>query len=233
MQRSLVSMLATAVAALLISGGVARAEEFPWSYTGNGPTIYNSNNASKSSDIKFLGTSGGATGDSGIIIYNLQTESTAPLESPDSFSKVPYALDLTLGDTKSLGKSTSTGVMKFTGNFSASKVSKDSFLSPVNVFTSPTSQSVVLGSDATGWRKYQVDILSFTPPGKPGAGLGSIYAEVHITPTTKPTGAGDDTGNNPPPTANTPEPASLVLAGLGLPLVGVYYRRRKNRAQSN
>jgi hypothetical protein len=226
MQRSLVSLLAAAVAAVLVTGGVARAEDFPWSYSGTGTTISNNNNSALTSAINFVGTSGGAVGDSGIIIYNLSTDSTALLSAPDTFTKVPYDLTLTLGDTKSLGKSTTSGTLKFTGNFSAQKVSTDSLLTPVNEWVSPTSQSITLGSDDTGWRKYTVDILSFTPPGKPGTGLGAIFAEVRITPADGSSGTGD--GGGPPP--NAPEPGSLILAGLGLPIVGLFWRRRKNLA---
>lgn len=228
MQRSLVSLLAAALAAVFITGGVARAEDFPWSYSGTGTTIYNSNNSLKSSAINFLGTAGGATGDSGIIIFNLSTESTASLTSPDSFSKVPYSLQLTLGDTKSLKSvGTTSGTLKFTGAFSAEKVSKDSFLNPSNSWLSPTSQFLILGSVDTGFRKYTVDILSFTPPGKPGSGLGSIYAEVRITPNGGNPGGGGGTGGGGG--GQTPEPGTLILAGLGLPIVGLFWRRRKNQ----
>lgn len=232
MQRSLATLLAAALAAVFVTAGGARAEDFPWSYSGTGTTIFNTNNSAQTSSINFVGTSGNATGDSGIIIYNLSTSSTATLASPDSFTKVPYDLTLTLGDTKSLGKDSSTGTVKFSANFSAQKVTKDSFLSPVNTWVSPTIQSVVLGSDDTGWRKYTVDILSFTPPGKPGTGLGSIYAEVRITPTTGPGGSGDGGGSGGGGGGggnSTPEPTSLILAGLGLPVVGMFWRRRKNQ----
>jgi hypothetical protein len=233
MQRSLATLLAAAVAAVFATAGGVRAEDFPWSYSGTGTNIFNNNNGDASSAIHFVGTSGGATGDSGIIIYNLSTESTATLAAPDNFKKVHYDLQLTLGDTKSLGKPTTSGTLKFQGEFSAQKVSKDSFLSPINTWLSPTSQSIILGSADTGFRKYTVDILSFTPPGKPGSGLGSIYAEVRIAPSGNSGGSGDDGnggGGGTPPAA--PEPGTLVLAGLGLPAIGLFLRRRKNRADA-
>ena len=234
MQRSLATLLAAALAAVFITAGGARAEDFPWSYSGTGTTIFNNNNSAQSSSINVTGTSGGATGDSGIVIFNLSTDSTATLGAPDSFNKVPYNLSLTLGDTNSLGKPTSTGTVKFQAQFSAQKVSKESFLSPVNKWLGPTEQFVILGSADTGFRKYTVDILSFTPPGKPNSGLGSIYAEVHITPVSgNPGGSGDGGGSNGGGGGGgnaAPEPTSLILAGLGLPVVGIYWRRRKNQA---
>lgn len=232
MQRSLATLLAAALAAVFVTATGARAEDFPWSYSGTGTTIFNNNNNAQSSSINVTGTSGGATGDSGIVIFNLSTDSTATLGAPDTFSKVPYSLSLTLGDTQSLGKPTSAGTVKFQAQFSAQKVSKESFLSPVNKWLSPTEQFVILGSADTGFRKYTVDILSFTPPGKPNSGLGSIYAEVHITPVGDPGGSGDGGGSGGSGGGGggnaTPEPTSLLLAGLGIPVVGMYWRRRKN-----
>ncbi|MCI0638667.1 MAG: PEP-CTERM sorting domain-containing protein [Gemmataceae bacterium] len=230
MQRSLVSFIAVAIASLSFAAG-ARAEDFPWSYKGDGTEIFNNNNDAKSSSISFTGSSGGATGDSGIVIFNLASFSTAELSAPDSFTTVPYGLTLTLGDTKSLGSDKTSGTLTFSGEFSATKVSKDSFLSPVNTFTSPTLQSLVLGSDAEGFRKYSVEILSFTPPGKPGSGVGSIYAEVRINPAE---GPGGGTGEPPPPPTNhTPEPSTLILAGLGLPILGLVWRRRQKKTQED
>src|SRR5262245_58492817 len=103
MQRSLVTLLSAALVTVLVTGGAARAEDFPWSYSGTGATIFNNNNGAMTSSIVFAGTSGGAVGDSGIIPFNSSTTSTALLSAPDSFNKVPYDLSLTLGDTKALG----------------------------------------------------------------------------------------------------------------------------------
>src|SRR5438874_2243976 len=65
------------------------------------------------------------------------------------------------------------------------------------------------------WQRAPVSIAADTPPGPPTASnAGSIAAHVEIT---APTTNGD-----------SPEPASLVLAGLGLLLSGgAAWRRRR------
>ncbi len=211
---------------ILYSAHPVGAEDIPWSYNGTGAMIVNTNNSAGSSTIQFSGTAGFASGDSGFIPFVISTDSTASLLAPDSFTKATYGLELTLGDTMSLASmGTTSGTVKFLGSFSASKISRENFLSPVNEWLASPVQAVILGSDATGWRKYTVELLSFTPPGKPGVGFGSIYGEVHITGVD--IGDIEDSGPTdgaPPPTANTPEPNSLILAGIGLPILCLFWR---------
>src|SRR5436305_4652400 len=85
MRKSLVSLCATALAALLVTGAAARADSIPWGYTSASTEIFNTNNPIKTSSISFNGSTAGATGDSGIIIYNLESHSSAEIGSPDSF----------------------------------------------------------------------------------------------------------------------------------------------------
>jgi hypothetical protein len=182
-----------------------------------------------SSSIVMKGSSGVASGNSGIIIYNLTTASTATAESPDSFSSVPFSLAVTLTDIMATGSASggkkTSDIVGFTGLFSASNVTTKSLLPGATTWTSALTTDVTLGADDVGWRKYTVTLFSFTPPGQPGGAPGSIQAIVEITPTDGPGGSGEE-----PPTA-TPEPASLVLAGLGLPLI-VLARRRFKKAQA-
>jgi hypothetical protein len=73
-----------------------------------------------------------------------------------------------------------------------------------NTWTSSQTQTLHLGHHL-----YTVHIGPFVAPGAPGTNsLGSIGADVKVT--------------------NNPEPSSFVLAGLGLPMVGllVWKRRR-------
>jgi hypothetical protein len=225
MRKSLFSF--TAVAMLFVAGTSVRADSIPWGYSATDTTIYNSNNPIKSSSIKFTGGSGVASGNSGIIIYNLTSASTAGDNAPDSFSSVPFNLAVTLSDIKGSGSKSnaakSTDVVNFSGLFSASGVTTKSLFPGTNTWNSTNSTSVTLGADDVGWRKYTVTLSSITPPGEPGGNPGSIQAIVEIKPTDGPGGNGE----NPPP---APEPASLVLAGLGLPLI-LLVRRRLKKAQ--
>ncbi|MBI2803842.1 MAG: PEP-CTERM sorting domain-containing protein [Planctomycetes bacterium] len=222
--------LSAALAVLLVVGASVRADSIPWGYSGADATIFNNNNPIKSSSVLFKGSSGVASGDSGIIIYNLTASSTAGDGSPDSFSNVPFSLAVTFTDV--MATSSASGTKKtsdsvsFAGLFNASNVATKSMLPGLNTWTSPTTAEIVLGADDVGWRKYSVAISSFTPPGQPGGAPGSIQAIVTITPTDGPGGSGEGEGN---PNA-TPEPTSLVLAGLGLPVVVLLRRRMKKAA---
>jgi len=228
MKRTMVR-LSAALATLLISGAAVMADSIPWGYTATDTEIFNNNNPTLSSSIVMKGSSGVASGNSGIIIYNLTTTSSASDLSPDSFANVPFDLSVTLTDIKATGSSAGTkktnDVVKFSGLFNAENVTKSSLLPGVTSWTSAILGEVVLGAEDVGWRKYTVSINSFTPSGEPGGAPGSIQAVVTITDAEGPGGGGED----PPPTG-TPEPASLVLAGLGLPLF-VMLRRRMKKAQ--
>jgi hypothetical protein len=229
MKKMLVSF--AALLAFLSVAGVVRADSIPWGYSATSTAINNSNNALATSTISFTSGSGVASGNSGIIIYNVTTASTAVDGSPDSFTNVPFNLAVTLTDIKATGSSLpsaiTNGVLNFSGQFNATNATAKSLLPGVNTWTSPTSGNIVLGADDTGWNNYNVQVVSFTPPGQPGGAPGSIEAVVTITPADGPGG----TGAQPPPPSGAPEPASLVLAGLGLPLV-VLIRRRLKKAQA-
>jgi hypothetical protein len=223
MKKSLVSF--AAALAFLMVGTSVRADSIPWGYSATSTSITAS--TSSQSSINFTSGSGVASGNSGIIIYNVTTTSTATDSAPDSFTNVPFSLAVTLTDIKATGSSSAsavtTGAVNFSGLFNATNVTSKSLLPGVNTWTSPISGNLVLGADDTGWNNYNIQIVSFTPPGQPGGAPGSIEAVVTITPANGPGGSGET------PPSGTPEPASLVLAGLGLPLI-VLVRRRLKKA---
>jgi hypothetical protein len=235
MKKSLV-LLGAALATLLLAGPSVYADSIPWGYSAAPTTIFNNNvpqpPGTGTSSILMAGSSGVASGNSGIIIYNVTATSTATDAAPDGFSSVPFNLAVTLTDIKGTASLSATAkpsdVVNFSGLFNASNVTTKSLFPGVNSWTSPVTATVKLGSDDTGWNFYKVTVFdpvllpnSFTPPGQPGGAPGSIEAIVEINP---PDGSGEI-----PPTA-TPEPTSLVLAGLGLPLV-VLLRRRMKKGQ--
>jgi hypothetical protein len=238
MQRYLVSL--GAAAALLLSSSAARAQPITsnqiisWSYGASSAvnpddgtnTVYNTNNPLKTSKIEFDAGSGNvsANGSSAIIIYNLKTLSTQSPSTPDTFQNVPFNLSITLSDSAALKSGTpSTGVVTFSGLYNATNVSSGGALPGSNggiTWTTPmaTANPITLGTAATGYNSYSVQIASWTPPGAPSSNPGSIEAIVTVTPGTSGTG-------QPPPT--TPEPTSLVLAGLALPALFVARRRMR------
>jgi len=230
MKKSMVAMFAAALAGVLVTGTSVRADSIPWGYSATTTEIFNNNNPIMTSSVKFTGSSGVASGNSGIIIYNLSTTSGVSEDSPDSFTNVPFSLGVTFTDVKATGSGSggkvTSDTVNFSGLFNATNVTKSSMLPGINTWTSPTSADITLGADDVGWRKYTVTISSFTPPGQPGGAPGSIQAIVTITPTDGPGGSGEG-----PPTTATPEPASLLLAALGLPLI-VLVRRRMKKAQA-
>jgi hypothetical protein len=227
MKRSILMPLAS-LAIFLIVGAQVRADAIPWGYSAADTEIYNNNNPIQTSAVKFTGNIGVASGNSGIIIYNLTTSSIATDAAPDSFASVPFDLSVTFTDIKATGSGSAgkitSGSVKFSGTFSASNVTKSSLLPEETTWTTDKTGEVVLGGDDVGWRKYTVTVNSITPPGQPGGAPGSIQAIVTIEDTTAPEGSGEET-----PSA-TPEPASLVLAGLGLPLFIMARRRLKKPA---
>jgi hypothetical protein len=235
MKKSFAWFSAAVLAALLFSGAQAHAQSVPWSY-GAMSSDPISATSSPLSSITFSGSSGNPSGNSGIIIYTVTTSSLndGVSQPADYFNNVPFNLAVNLSDTNSLkaksGTVNTTGVVNFSGLFNATNVTAQSLLPGVNTWTlvpgnaSPTSASVILGADdpSIGWRKYQVDLISFTSPGQPGGAPGSIQAVVTITPADGPGGSGE----TPNPSA-APEPASMVLAALGLPLILLVRRRLK------
>jgi hypothetical protein len=229
MRKTLVSL--GAAAALLLTGTAVRADLIPWGYSASDTQIFNSNNPIKTSSIKFAGSSGAVTspdGKAGIIIYNLSTTSSALPTAPDSFSSVPFNLGVTLTDINATSSKSalavSSGVANLSGTFSATNVSQSSMFPGMNTYTT-TPTTLKLGAPDTGWNDYTIQVVSFTPPGQPGGAPGSILATVTVTPE-PPDGSG-----NPPPTG-TPEPASLVLAGLALPALALARRRMKQAARA-
>lgn len=239
------SLLTVTLAAALLTASVVRADPIPWGYAGSSSTIYNSNNDKKTSSLSFQGQNGSLGGSSGFVPFRLETLSTAGTATPDSFAAVPFAIGITISDALSAGGAgaTSSGVATFKGLFNASSVTTASLLPGLSSWTTPTSASLVLGSDATGWRKYDVQLTGNLAPNQPGGPLGSLAAVVHVMSTTDapptngppppppppPQGGGEGTGVPAPQDA--PEPASLLLAALALPALA-YARRRRQPRQS-
>jgi MYXO-CTERM domain-containing protein len=208
----------------LLTVPAARADVVPWTAVGSDTTIFNNNSPAHTSSVTFKGLTvfgssvvGGAP--SGFEIFDVSVSSTAQAVSPDSFTNVPFTLNLSLTDEKSLGKAgaISTGTAQFTGTVSASSVTASGLVPGPVVWTSSSEVKITLGSP-DDWRTYTLDLGSFSLGGM-GPGSDKIFATLSVAPT--PTG--------PPPPKSLPEPAGLVLAGLAVPALLIARRRKDAR----
>jgi len=217
-------LLATLYTAAAITLAVSPAHaEVNWSYIGDTEVKITSGN----STVTFLGTVGGAANNTGVVIFNITSSSTTPNNvAPDHFDATPFKLTVSIIDE--LARTTKTGnaidTIDFFGTFTA-YITKGS-LTNWSVSWDVDEGNVVLGNETVGTRKYNVKIDGFLPPSPNSPevnGRGTVHANVIITPV-------DGGGGPPPEPSETPEPTSLMLAGLGLSSLGVAYRRRKQKA---
>ena len=148
-----------------------------------------------------------AVGTSDVVASQVGVSSNVNDNTPDTFSHAAYTLTMKLTD---LASGTFTNLAfngYFTGTVSAHSANIQNF------FTGLTSQTAMLGGNT-----YTVTMTTFTPPGPGGDGglQGAIGAHALVT---------VQAGGGP---HNTPEPSSLILAGLGLCGLGLLRKRRRN-----
>lgn len=193
------------VAAFLLLGAAstARADWIAWTYNWSAsPADVLADNASGGGRISLSDEpTRNVVGDSDIVATNLRTYSNAPASNPDTFTNKPYKLTLSLTD----GDSSKSGTAIFSGVFNGTLASDSSNIT--NAFTSATTVVLDLGA-----HRFTVTLNSYTPPGPQGSvNAGGIGAHATVTVAT---------------ILQTPEPASLTLAGLAVPLLWLWSRRR-------
>jgi hypothetical protein len=193
----------------LLAAPPARADLVSWSYNWSTTTPFVQAAGDPSSGVKVgaAGTGGPVLGNSNVVAASLSAVSGASPSSPSTVANASYSLTLTITDTAS-GK---TGSLTFAGILNGSLSSAGSNIS--NTFGSTIAQSVNIGGNL-----YSVVLGSFVPPGPPGSpAFGAIGASVTVT-----------GGNGGVVGGQSPEPSSLLLAGLGLAgAAGARWRARR------
>jgi hypothetical protein len=199
------TLCGAALIVLLTGAASARAGLVHWSYDwSSSPGQVFSDGAGTSKITLSDEKRRSVVGDSDVVATNLRTYSTAPDSNPDHFTNKAYHLSLAILDIQS----NSQGTITFSGLFNGTVSAHSANIK--NTLTTPTSQSVILGN-----YRYTAHMDFFAPPGPPGVNnAGSISAHVAI---------------DVDLIHHMPEPSSLLLAGLGVVLLGLARNRTWRR----
>jgi hypothetical protein len=181
-----------------------RADPIPWTYSWSRSPTEIQADAPGSGSIKLtVGSPKMIVGDSANVPINLETFSTATEDHKDTFTARPYSLTMTITDMDT-GE---TGSRTFTGQIDGWLWAKGSLLN--NTFISPTEQTIDLGH-----HRYTITIGPYVRPGAPGSDtLGSIGSVVTVSVEGI--------------VQQLPEPGTMILASVGMILLGTAQMRRR------
>jgi len=226
MKRFLTASVA-ATALLLATGLGAQAGSVPpdslaWTYnfSPTAPAVFADGNPS--AGVTFTNDkTKPASGTSDVVVTNLSIFSTAAPTTPDKLTtNGTYTIGLTLATND--GGTVYTAPLTFTGKLGGTLSGQSAGVT--NTFGPHSTQSVNLGSYT-----FTVSLGAYTPPGPPSqasstggpTGLyGSISAHVSIA-----------SNDGPGPSADTPEPGTMLLSGFGLSLLGGAAWRKRRQAR--
>jgi hypothetical protein len=214
MKASLFYFPATAAALLLLLGGTARAEMVGFSYqwTVLPTSVFPGGTGSVTLASAPDGTAQAELNKNAptFIPGATVTTTSSATEPPDTFD-TPFSMKLHLTDTAS----GLFGDLDFSGTIAGTLTATASSLTAT--FDEPFIKTLKLGTHVY---KVQIDPALVSLPAPGASSPASIDARVTVA------GRIDE----PPPTINTPEPSSLLLAGLGLPLLAAARRWRRSGA---
>lgn len=197
---------------LLYQAVEAHANYIQWSATYTETSVAAANGGALSGGITFTPPATTTmTSVTSINVATLSTSTTATSANPDLFNAVPYGIRIVLTDLGDPYHDSHTFI--FTGTISGSLSTTSANLS--NTFTSPSTQFAVFDRPNNYYAEYLLSLTSFTAP-TPGGAPGNITLQVTYNSASPPY----------PAPGNSPEPASLVLAGLGVTAFGLARWRR-------
>ena len=216
-------LLAAALGVWLAGASAARAEYMGWTYSFEDSSLAISPNAGQNNGSigVALPMSGSATAVIPNVILEASTGALGTADSPaDQYVNVPYSVTLTIADPAANQSHdfTFNGLVNgsaVTGNFQITNSFPDG----------ATQDSTVAGHD------YQVTAGPFVLSSSTGAGSIAFAVQVSdpitpVPPAPVPSPSPSPAPSPSPSPSSAPEPASLLLACLTLPLLGLTSRKR-------
>jgi len=204
----------------LFAATVARADYLDWSYTWDRSAFAIPANGGAQAGVLSLELptlpAGGGPGASPVAPVVLLAGATAdgtPDSPADLFQNASYSVTLTVTDDQTQDSHDFTFDGLLTGLMTKGLVQI------ANHFVGGGQQSATISG-----RQHTVTVSLSAPAATAADFAGAIRADCGVT--------GLPIGG-PPPTADTPEPASLVLAALSLPAVGLTAGRRYGRRHTD